>query len=99
MQIEANKHGVWIGSDKQMWRGRRGEFLIQSLICLFFPPRGIGYVTLSRVIRKDSLLDKNPKGEWNQLCADLVEEHSRQREKSVQMLYGRKCLGIFEAQN
>lgn len=84
MQIEANKCGVWIGSDEQLWEGGS---------------RDIGYVTLGRVIRKDSLLDKNPKGEWSQLCADLGEEHSRQREKSVQTLYGGKCLGIFEAQN
>lgn len=61
--------------------------------------RGIGYVTLGRIIRKGSLLDKDPKGEWSQLCADLGEEHSRQREKSMQTPYGGKCLDIFETQN
>ena len=35
----------------------------------------------------------------NQPCADLWEEHSRQREELLQKLYGGKCLNVFEAQN
>lgn len=44
-------------------------------------------------------LDRGPRGEVERAMCRPGGEHSTQREQSVQMLHGGKCLDVFEAQN